>query len=131
MSTPKLFLAIKEIADNTIRKNFQAIQDFLGDSGQLNGFVFLEFEVTKNEANYKIAHSLGSAPKDVIVTRLIAPAAARLVLNHGKFTTSQIDATISGLTSGQSLKCRMLVGTYPGNTNSTAIAETDTQEIHH
>lgn len=113
-----------------LRRNFQSLRDYFDKNGQLDGFVHIEFEVTENQTNFKIKHGLGLVPKDVIVTRLISPSsAAKLVLNHGKFSDTEIDVTVSGLTSGESMKCRMFVGSYKGSQNSVALSENDSQEV--
>ena len=123
--------AIKEIGDLVMRRNFQELRDYFDKNGQLDGFVLLEFEVTQNQTNFKINHGLNTIPKDVIATRVVAPSAALLVLNHGKFTNEQIDITVSGLASGESLKARLFVGNFKGIATTVSLAETDKQGVSH
>lgn len=124
-------LAITEIADLIIRKNFQALRDYFDTNGQLDGFTFVEFSVTSNQDNLKIKHNLGFVPKDVLVSRLIAPSAAKLELNHGKFDSTNIDATITGLSSGETLACRLFVGSSKANDSDSQLSATDKQEYKH
>lgn len=124
-------LAIKEIGDLVIRKNFQSLVDYFDLNGQLDGFKHLEFEVTSNQTNLKINHGLGLVPKDVLVTRLICPSAAQLDLNFGQFSTDSIDITVSGLAAGETLKCRMFVGSYKGSQTNVTLNETDKQRVAH
>lgn len=124
-------LAIKEIADLVIRDNFQKLREYFDKNGQLDDFVLLEFEVTENQTDLKINHGLGLIPKDAFITRYIAPSAANLYLNHGKFTTDAIVLTVSGLAANESLKCRLFVGTYKGTVSAVSLKETDKQGVYH
>jgi len=124
-------LAIKEIGDLVIRRNFQELRDYFDKNGQLDDFVLLEIEVTQNQTNFKINHGLKTIPQDVFATRVIAPSAAGLVLNFGLFDTSSINITVTGLASGESLKARLFVGTFKGTSNATTLKETDKQGVSH
>lgn len=124
-------LAIKEIGDLVLRRNFQELRNYFDQNGQLDGFVLLEFEVTQNQTNLKINHGLGLIPKDVFPTRVIAPSAAGLILNFGKFTVDAIDITVTGLAAGESLKARLFAGTFKGTNSTVALAETDKQGVAH
>lgn len=121
-----IFLAVKEVTDTYIRKNFDDLNKYFDENGQLDGFKHLEFSFTRNEANVKISHGLGVAPKDIIVTRLLAPSGAKITWNFGKFTASELDVTITGLSSGE-MKVRAFVGTYK-NSVAVAVNETESQE---
>lgn len=128
IKNPLIYL--QRITDPAIlRANFESLTRYFDSNGQFDGFRCVEFEVTQNVANGKISHKLGFIPKDVIITSLIAPSGAKLVLNHGLFSTSEIDITVSGLTAGQTLKCRLFLGTNKSCTPQLSIAETDTQEF--
>ena len=124
-------LAIKEIGDLVIRRNFQELRDYFDKNGQLDDFKLIEFEVTQNQNNLKINHGLGTIPKDVFPTRVIAPTAAGLVLNHGKFTADSIDITVTGLSSGETLKARLFVGSFKGSVSQVIIDESAKQGVPH
>lgn len=124
-------LAIKEIGDLVIRRNFQELRDYFDKNGQLDDFKLVEFEVTQNQNNLKINHGLSTIPKDVFATRVIAPSAAGLILNHGKFSSEAIDITVTGLSSGETLKARLFVGTFKGTTSQVIIDESAKQGVPH
>lgn len=122
-------LAITEIADLVLRGNFKALKEYFDTENQLQGFKFITFTVTQNENNIKINHGLAYPPKDIVVTRLIAPSAAKLVLNHGLFDSSNLDLSVTGLGTNQKLNCRMFVGTFWNDSTTDTINSTDTQEF--
>lgn len=126
---PSPFLFVKEVSDLYIRKNFEVLRDYFGSNNQFNGFTTLEFTCTANENNKKIAHGLGFAPKDVLVTRLLSSAGGKLSLNHGLFTSSQLDVSVTGLATGGSMKVRLIVGTLQNSTGDVSVESTETQEF--
>lgn len=95
-----------------IQRNFEAAQTLANVQSVMDNFTALAFQVTKNEANVKIAHNLGFVPKDVIITRLLAPSTAKLYVNHGLSDSDNLNITVSGLADGELLDCRLLVGTF-------------------
>lgn len=109
-----LSIPLQQIQDVTVRDNLQKIVDFLlraPFSG--SAFQAVELYVTANATGIKINHALGAIPKDVILTQLSAPSAARLVVNYASFTSSEVSFDVSGLASGEKLHARLLVGTLP------------------
>lgn len=98
----------------SIRKNFEALAKFFESNGQLNGFKHVEFNVQANESELKIAHGLGSVPKDVLVTRLLAPSGAKLKLHHNLFDTESIVVSGTGWATDVPMRVRAFVGTYGG-----------------
>lgn len=129
---PNLDLLLANVQDNVTRENFQRIQDFMNSLGttqkQLQA---CEIFMTGNVSGAKIAHKLGGIPLDVILTRLIAPSAARLTFRYSDFTNAEVVFDVSGLTSGQNLSARFLVGTIPDvvTLGSVVRASTETQEL--
>lgn len=111
---PNLELNLNSLQDETIRTNFQKIQDLLnGTQTTQNQIQAVEIYVTANATGIKIGHKLGGVPLDVILTRLIAPSAARLTPKYSEFTKDEVVFDVSGLASGESLSARLLVGTFP------------------
>lgn len=105
-------------AMNILRKNIEALQNYFDSNGQLDGFVHLDFTVPSGSTEVKIKHGLGYVPKDILITRIIAPSGVKLTLHHDKFDTDNLVVSATG--TGD-VKVRMLAGTYK---NSSAAAET-------
>lgn len=95
----------------TIRKNFDELIRYFDENGQLNGFKHLTFDVPLGSTELKLAHNLGFIPRDVIVTRLLAPTGTKLTILHSLFTNENIVVTMSGTDTSLVAKVRMLVGT--------------------
>lgn len=111
---PNLSLNVTGITDEAVRDNFQKIQQFLNDlQTSSNQIQACEIYVTGNVTGLKIEHKLGGVPLDVIVSRLIAPSAARLVPKYSEFTKNEVVFDVSGLAAGEVLSARLLVGTFP------------------
>lgn len=129
---PNLSLEINTIQDQALRANFQKIQDFINGQGTTqNQLQSCEIFVTDNVEGLKIKHSTGGIPLDFILTRLIAPSATKLKVNFADFTKDAISVSITGLTSGQTLSARFLVGTIPNAVvvGSTIRASSEVQEF--
>jgi hypothetical protein len=96
------------------RDNFKRLQDFVNametTQKQLQS---CEIFVTSNISGGKIAHSLGGVPLDVVLTRLVAPSAARLTFRFSDFTKDSVIFDVTGLADGETLSARFLVGTFP------------------
>lgn len=127
-----LSLDLADIADSRVRDNFQKLQDFansLDITGE--GFQPVEIFVTENVTQAKITHNLGGVPLDAILTRLIAPSAARLKLRFAEFTKNEIVFDVSGLASGETLRARLLVGSLPNVVSHGVLSQGDveTQEL--
>lgn len=108
-----LELLLNQVEDTVIRDNFRKIVEFI--NGQVPGgksFQAVELFVTANATSIKINHSLGSVPKDAILTMLVASSTARLVIDYAEFTDSQVSFDVSGLASGEKLHARLLIGTF-------------------
>lgn len=105
-------LLLAQVEDPVIRDNFRKIIEFLGANPvRQDAFQACELNVTANATGLTIKHKLGQVPKDCIVTRLIAPSAARLVIDYAEFTNEEVSFDVSGLASGEKLHARVLVGT--------------------
>lgn len=108
-----LDLLLQHVEDQVVRDNFRKIAEFLNNR-MVGGrsFQAVELYVTANQAGIKINHSLGGIPKDAIITMLIAPSGARLVIDYAEFTSSQVSFDVTGLASGEKLHARLLIGTF-------------------
>lgn len=94
----------------SIRRNFEELTRYFDANGQLNGFRALDFEVKLGADREKIAHSLGSIPRDVILLRLLAPTGTKLTFHHSLFTAADIVVSMTGSGTNPA-KVRVLVGT--------------------
>jgi hypothetical protein len=124
-------LNILGISDQFAAENFQKIQDFLnGMQNTQNQLQACEVFVTGNVTSAKLSHKLGGVPLDVLVTRLIAPSAARLKFRFADFTKTEVIFDVTGLSAGETLSARFLVGTFPDVVAVGEIlrASTETQE---
>lgn len=123
---------LSQVQDPILRENFKKIIDFLSQSAlQQDAFQAAEIYVTANVTGLKIGHKLSSVPKDVIVTRLVAPAAARLVVDYAGFTSEEALFNVTGLASGETLHARVLLGTLQNvvQVGETFTTESPTQQI--
>lgn len=111
---PNVTLNLNGIQDNAIQDNFQKIQDYF-NSLPVNQTAFQACEVfvTGNVTGAKINHKLGGVPLDALISRLIAPSAARLKLRFADFTKSEVVFDVTGLSAGETLSARLLIGTFP------------------
>jgi hypothetical protein len=104
-------LAISEITDEYIRKNFESIRDFLPSGTPFRDFKLFELTFTKTENNFKFKHNLGFLPKDIFLTR--QEGSGSVVFNYPLATAESIDMTISGtVTPDNPYKIRFFAGTY-------------------
>lgn len=107
-STPKL--AITEIVDEYIRKNFEKLADYIKKENPLKGFRSFEVKFEKTEANKKFSHGLGFVPKDVFLTSILGTGSVQF--NYANFTATELDLTITGTVStAVPTTIRFLVGT--------------------
>lgn len=105
-------LLLAQVEDPVIRDNFRKIIEFLGANPvRQDAFKACELFVTGNATGIKIKHGLNQVPKDAIIVRLIAPSAARLVVDFAEFTSDEASFDVTGLASGEKLHARILVGT--------------------
>ncbi len=125
-------LDLANIQDQVVRDNMRKIQDFLnarpaaGDT-----FQACEIYVTENTAGLKIKHALGQVPLDCLVSRLIAPSAAKLKINFSDFSRTEVSVDVTGLASGETLSARLFVGTFPNvvTVGTVSRADTEVQEL--
>ena len=120
MSVSKPTLAVKEVSDIVIRKNFQNLVAYFGAQNQMQDFGFQELVITSAVTNQAIAHGLGVIPQDIIVTRLTGPGT--IVFNYGKFTANNIFITTTG-----ACRVRFFYGVYWAFQSSVPNNSTDTQ----
>jgi hypothetical protein len=94
-----------------VRKNFDELARYFEANGQFNGFTALSFDLALGSTREKINHGLGFVPRDVVLTRLLAPSGTLLRLHHSEFTDQHlvVSMTGSGTTPAQ---VRLLVGTF-------------------
>lgn len=127
-----LNLNLSGVDDQKLRDNFQKIQDFVNGMGTTqNQLQACEIYVTANQTGLKISHGLGSVPLDLIITRLIAPSATKLIAKYSEFTKDEVVFDISGLSDGETLSARCLVGTLPDvvTVGSVVRGDAETQEF--
>lgn len=111
-------LAVKEIKDVIIRKNFQNLQDYFMAENQLMGFQFFDVTFTKAQTNFILKHGLSYTPQDVVVLQCVG--AGQVSFNVGIFSTSSLNITTTG-----ACRVRFLVGSYWNQQGSVANAKTD------
>jgi hypothetical protein len=104
---------LREISDTYIRKNFELLRDFFANEAALlrGQFKFIEITVPSAQANYKVAHSLGFQPKDVLVTSLTGAGA--VTWNYSLFDRDNLDLTTTG-----ACVIRAFIGAYEEGTVS-------------
>lgn len=107
-------------------ENFRRLQNYFDTASQVEGTVLLAFSLPLGGGQVKIPHGLGNVPKDVILTRLLAPSGAKLIVHHGLFDSTNIVVSATG--TGSDLKARLLVGTFTSS-DSAAVESSETQEF--
>lgn len=118
-----------EDALRILRRNFEQLVQFFDQNSQLTGFVPISFELTQGATQVKIAHGLGFIPRDILVTRVLAPTGVKLTIHHSLSTTSDLVVSVSG-TGTVNLKARMFVGTFNRTEGSEVFeASASTQEV--
>ena len=106
-------LLVNQIEDPIVRDNFKKIMDFLNQQELgASAFKAVELYVTANATGIKIKHGLNSVPKDAILTMMVSPSGARLVVGYSDFTNEEVSFDVTGLSSGETLHARLLVGTF-------------------
>lgn len=106
-------LNVSNVEDPEAQRNFQLIQTFLNNfDSVIAGMQFVELIFPQANGtlkyplnNYKLAHTLGLVPVDVIVTHLsggVAPqttpptAPSTVTFNYGLFDANNLDISVSG-----------------------------------
>jgi hypothetical protein len=93
-------LLFNEIADKIVRENFKKLDDFVRDNVFRKGnFLFMELRLASDAAHaypatVSVRHSLGSKPKDVIITAL-SPDTVTVTPKFDSFTRTHLYFTIS------------------------------------
>lgn len=101
-------LYVSQFDDPYIQQNFKTLGDLFKLIPFLKGeWRFIEFQVTATGTNQKVSHSLGFAPKDILVTSTIG---GTITFNYNKFDGNflNFDATVT--TSPMTV--RAFVGRY-------------------
>lgn len=97
-----------------VRRNFDELARYFDKNGQFNGFTPLSFELALGSTRVKINHGLGFIPRDVLLSRLLAPSGTLLRLHHSEFTDQYLVVSMTGSGSTPA-QVRLLVGTFnPG-----------------
>lgn len=108
------------ISDPTLRQNFTNLLAYFKAQGQLDGFAFMEQIFTKAQSNFRVSHSLGAIPTDVLLTQLTGPGSVSF--NFGLFDAQFLDITVSG-----ACRVRFFYGVQGGNAPSVNAALSDAQ----
>lgn len=116
-------LAISQIKDIYIRKNFELLSDYFSKNNQLLGFKFFEQVFDKAVTNFRLSHGLGFVPKDVIITKLV-PQDTLVLLNEGLFDASTIDISVSGPCT-----IRFFVGAYWNDSSNVGVKKEDVMSL--
>jgi hypothetical protein len=127
-----LDLNISKISDESVRDSLRRVEDFLNNLPISQGFFqACEIFVTGDVDGAKIAHKLGGVPLDVVISRLIAPSAAKLTLRQSDFTKDEVVYDVTGLGDGETLNARFLVGNFPDRVlvGAEARGSSETQEV--
>lgn len=98
-------IIVREIQDLYLRQNFKNLQDYFTVQNQLLDFKFIEVTFTEAQENYKLAHGLNYAPKDIIVTYITGSGLVKF--NIGLFDTTSMDITVT-----EACTVRFYYGTY-------------------
>lgn len=86
-------LNLNQIADQVLRDNLKALQDF-GKSLLFQNFRFFEITIPEAVTHMRYPHNLGYLPKDVLQSSLIG--AGSLTWNYDKFDQDNLDITTTG-----------------------------------
>lgn len=88
------YLAIAQIQDQYVRKNFENLNKYFQDQNQFLDFKFFELTFTAATTGFVQAHGLPYIPLDIIVTRISGTGA--VTFQYGKFDSSNIVMDVSG-----------------------------------
>lgn len=102
-------LAITEIEDDTIRKNFENIVEFFRQESPLLGFKHFELTLDTNVTDANFQHNLGFTPTDVFIT---FQSGGNITFNYANFDGTNIVYTASGITDGTPGIVRFFLGSY-------------------
>lgn len=88
------YLAINQIQDQYVRKNFENLNKYFQEQNQLLDFKFFELTFDKAATGFVQAHGLPYIPLDVIVTRISGTGA--VTFQYGKFDLNNLVMDVSG-----------------------------------
>lgn len=98
-------LAVKEVADIYLRKNFQALEDYFQTENQLVGFKFFELSFTDAESARVVAHGLGYIPQDIVLLKITGTG--KVQFDRSAFTRANLSVSSTG-----PCVIRFFVGSY-------------------
>ena len=108
----KLDLNLSNLIDSVARDNFSRVLDFFRRDPYLRGeFQLITGEVTGNNSGAKFKHNLKYVPKDAILTSAIwSGTIGVLTIRNDRFDDENIEVTVTGLASDETVSFRALVG---------------------
>lgn len=112
-------LAVAQVQDQYIRKNFEALRDYFNTQNQFQDFQFQELVFSGAVTNQQVAHTLGVIPQDIILTKITGPGT--VTFNHGSFTNQYLSISTTG-----ACRVRFFFGSYLGFQSSVQNAASDT-----
>lgn len=121
-SSTNPYLAVSQIQDQYVRKNFENLNKYFQDQNQLLDFKFFEQVFTEAKTGVKIAHGLGAAPLDVLVTHL--SGAGSVTFKYGSFDSTYIVLDVTG-----ACRIRFFVGTSSKVISSIQVQTSDAQKF--
>lgn len=119
---PNPNLAIQQIQDQYIRKNFEELDKYFRAQSQLMDFNFFELVFTASQTGFKKAHGLSYIPLDVIVTRVTGTG--QVTFKYASFDETNMQMDVSG-----PCRIRFFVGTYFNFTSNVQTASSDAQKF--
>ena len=114
MSVQSPNLQTNSIQDPVVRKNFENLEQYFAQQGQLDAFAFMEILFSQAQKNFRPAHNLGVIPTDVILSLLVGTGS--VTFNFGLFSKQNLDITVTGR-----CRVRFLFGV---NAGATLVGET-------
>lgn len=113
-------IAVQEISDIYVRKNFDNLNSYFQSQNQLYNFNFFEQVFTKAQTGVQIPHGLLKAPDDILMTRITGTGSVSF--NYGQFNNQVMVLDVSG-----PCRIRFLAGSYrnwiPAQNNSSTDIE--------
>lgn len=116
------YLAIAQIQDQYLRKNFENLASYFSRENQLLGFQFYEVVFEEAVTGYALAHGLAYIPLDIIVTRITGDGS--VTFRYGEFDLQYIVMDVSG-----PCRIRFYAGTYSKFVSPIETSDEDEQVI--
>lgn len=109
-----LALLLQVITDPQMRENFKRIGDFLTGHPILKAN-FEQFTISVPTPgalvnNFRFPHNLGYTPRDILVTSAIG--SGTVTWNYDKFSSTELDLSITGAAAGGTVVLRVFVGNF-------------------